>query len=70
MTHWPFSWFPGWMNFIAIWVGYSILLFTAYRILMATLSWWVEYHYRDEIEEWNRMRQEAQEVRDKINGPH
>lgn len=69
MTPWPFSWLPGWMNFLAIWTGYSVLLFVVYATLMATLRWWVGYHYQDEIEEWARMQDEARRVREKINGP-
>lgn len=66
MTPWPFSYLPGWMNFIAIWVGYSILLLTVYCVLMATLRWWVGFHYEDRIEEWARMRDEARKVRDNL----
>lgn len=66
MTPWPFSWFPGWLNFLAIWTGYSILLVTAYCSLIAIVRWWVGYHYQDEIEDWNEMRRQAQKVRDDL----
>lgn len=66
MTPWPFSYLPGWMNFLAIWFGYTILLTIVYCTLIATLRWWAGYYYEDRIEEWTRMRQEAQKVRDNI----
>lgn len=66
---WPFNYLPWSLNFLAIWIGYSILLVTAYCSLIAIVRWWVGYHYQDEIEEWAEMRRQAQEVRNKINGP-